>query len=496
MTADGGENEGGSGLPAIVSTATKVAETSVMKDLFGRSFKAAGDYYGEQVEEFFKKRRETRLKNVRDHELRVAQVIGEPVNVLSKPDRGREIERWVDAAADVPLEDEEHAAVLEAVLAQIFSSDATTDFQDVSERLSSSGMRVLLNAPFDKGVAPRGDDRQTFERLRALGLARTLDLGHAVAVIFAWLAGTTVGLFILFVVIPRYLPRLLAIEFVVEAVLTSAVVLALGLALLSTKYRLTEFGRLLQRSALRFYRDQTSLRKIRILSAVPSNPLIWGVLAVILACALPLALESYLPSQLRTDFRPTIIISSPPANQSGPTPTAPPAPTAPGPTPQQATLTADEIRTLIDVWRSVAGQMNEIIILTNAGQALLPNWPENVRGNAEAFWRELIRQRDSINQRRTSLQSLDNAYQRYPNVSSALAQVTNDGVYGRLYRALDSFAHEVQGIAKPPPENFENTLRPYAGELKGALDGMAQAANGTSKFAARQSEELSKAIVK
>jgi hypothetical protein len=44
---------------------TKVAETSVMKDLVGRSFKAIGDYYGEQVEEFFEKRREQRRKNIR-----------------------------------------------------------------------------------------------------------------------------------------------------------------------------------------------------------------------------------------------------------------------------------------------------------------------------------------------------------------------------------------------------------------------------------------------
>jgi hypothetical protein len=57
---------------------------------------------------------------------------------------------------------------------------------------------------------------------------------------------------------------------------------------------------------------------------------------------------------------------------------------------------------------------------------------------------------------------------------------------------LESFAHEVQGLAKPPPENFENTLRPYAGELKGALDALAKWANGTRNFAVQQSAELSK----
>src|SRR6266436_2524955 len=152
--AESDDKGSGGGLPAIVGAATKIAETGVMKDLFGRTFKAVGDYYGEQVEEFFRKRRENRLKNLHDHELRVAQVIGEPVNILSKPEHGRAIERWVDVAADVPLEDAERAALFEAVLEQILSAHGTSDFQDIAERLSSSGMRVLLNAPPDRGIAP------------------------------------------------------------------------------------------------------------------------------------------------------------------------------------------------------------------------------------------------------------------------------------------------------------------------------------------------------
>jgi hypothetical protein len=493
MTADGGENEGESGLPAIVGVATKVADTSVMKDLFGRTFKAVGDYYGEQVEDYFKQRRERRLKNLRDHELQVAHVIGEPVDILSKPERAGEMERWVEIAADVPLEDAERAALFEAVLAQIISTQGSSDFQDVAERLSSSGMRVLLNAPSDKGIAPDGGDRQNFERLRSLGLARTLDLRQALAVIFAWLLGTAVGIFILFVIIPRYLPRFLAIEFVAETILISAVALALGVAVLSTKYRLTEFGKSLQQSALRFYPDRSTLRKLKILSAVPSKPLIWGALAAVLVCALPYTLDLYLPTQLRTDFRPTVIISPPPANPGGSTPTAAlTAPASVSSTQQATTLTADEIRTLIDVWRSVAVQMNEILKLTNSGQELIPNWPERVKDNANVFAAELLRQRNSINDRLISLQSLDNAYQQYPNVNSALAEVRKEGVFGRLYRALTSFAREVQGLTAPPPENFESTLRPYAGELKGALDIMAQWANNTRNFATRQNEELSK----
>jgi hypothetical protein len=138
--------------------------------------------------------------------------------------------------------------------------------------------------------------------------------------------------------------------------------------------------------------------------------------------------------------------------------------------------------------------MEEIIRLTNAGQALLINWPEHVKQDPQGFSQELARQRDAINQRRVSLQALENAYRRYPNVSPAIAEITGDAVFGRLYRALDSFAHEVQGLNKPPPESFENTLRAYAGELKGALDAMSQSADRTRTFAAQQSAELSNVI--
>jgi hypothetical protein len=138
---DNNTNNSESAGSELVSNVTKVADTGVMKDLLGRTFKAVGDYYGEQVEDFLNQRRERRRKNVRDHEHQVAQVIGEPVNILSKPERAGEIERWLEIAADVPLEDGERAALFEAVLAQILSTHGSSDFQDIAERLSSSCCR-------------------------------------------------------------------------------------------------------------------------------------------------------------------------------------------------------------------------------------------------------------------------------------------------------------------------------------------------------------------
>jgi hypothetical protein len=50
--ADDNASDNGSSMPDIVGSVAKVADTGVMKDLLGRTFKAVGDYYGEQVEDF------------------------------------------------------------------------------------------------------------------------------------------------------------------------------------------------------------------------------------------------------------------------------------------------------------------------------------------------------------------------------------------------------------------------------------------------------------
>lgn len=489
MADDHGKGDEGSGLPAVLDAGAKVADTGIMKDLLGRTFKAAGDYLGDISEDYFKKLREQRRKNIKDHETRVAEVIGEDVDVLSKPSRHQAVRRWVELAADVPVADAERAAISEAVLVEIVTTDSTPEYQDVAERLTTSDTRLLLSAPVE-AIAPDVGDRRGFENLRSLGLASRLDLRQALRLVTYWLLGTILGGAALLGTI-WYLRRALALEIFAATVAFSLLILVFGITLIATKYSLTEFGRSLQRSALRFYPKREKVRKAWLLSAVPSSPLVWGVAAALLVSVLPFALQSYLPFQ--EPIR-TVIISAPPANPN-PSPPAPTPPSNTGSAPQQTMLTADEIGTLIDVWRSVSGQMNEIIDLTNAGLALIPNWPQRVKSDAVAFSRELIRQRDSINQQRISLQSLNTAYQRYPNVGLALVEVTRDDVFGRLSRALDSFSRETQGLAVPPPESFEGKLRPYAGELKRALDAMARWANETRNFAARQGQELSNAKI-
>jgi hypothetical protein len=277
-----------SGGTSLIADATAAAETTVMKDLFGRSAKAIGDYYGEHVEEFFNRRRERRLKNLRDHEQQVEQITGGPVDILAEGDRGGPIERWVIVAADVPLEDAERAAFVEATLAEILTSNHSSEFQDVTEILSGPSMRILLNAPSDRKFLPGGDDRRNFETLRDLGLARKLDLARFLLLLLAWCVGTAAGLYVLIRILPPFLPTTMSIGFVTEGAAVSGVVFAAGLALLYTNFTLTESGKRLQASALRFYPTRTKLREFRIASLVPSGFLFWAAVALVLACGTPL----------------------------------------------------------------------------------------------------------------------------------------------------------------------------------------------------------------
>jgi hypothetical protein len=280
---------------SIVGDLTKVAETSLMKDLFGRSAKAAGDYYGEHAEDYFKRRREQDRKNLQDHERKVAEITGESIDIFSRPEAGAAIERWIRIAIDVPLEDAERAAICEAVLAEILSSNRSTDFQEVAERLSNSGIRLLLNAPSDRKVLPEGDERENYERLRELKLARKPSLARLSLLFVAWCVGTGLGFYALTSIVSKILPTTIVIGFLWEAATLSGLIFVAGMVFLCTNYTLTDFGRSLQRSALRFYPTKARIREFRLASLVPSGFLGWAGLSVVMALGMPLLFGHYLP---------------------------------------------------------------------------------------------------------------------------------------------------------------------------------------------------------
>jgi hypothetical protein len=478
-----------SGGTSLIADATTVAETSVMKDLLGRSAKAFGDYLGEHVEEYVNKLRERRRKNVRDHEQQVERVTGGPVDFLAEGDRGGAIERWVIVAADVPLEDPERAAFVEATLAEILTSNRSSEFQDVAERLSGPSMRILLNAPSDRKFLPGADDRRNFETLRELGLARKFDLARFLLLLLAWCVGTAVGFYSLTRILPPFLPTTMSIGFELEGAVISGVIFAVGMALLFTNYTLTEFGKRLQGSALRFYRTRTKLREFRIASLVPSGFLSWAAVALVLACGIPLLLSRFLQG---SETIRTIVLSPP--RQSPPTALPAPSPNGAPQAPQSAqTLATEDVAMLIDVWRSVTEQMKSTIDSTNQIEKLLSSWPKQINEERGKLLDELNVLRDEIEQRRVSITTLGNFYQRFPNIHAAIRDRNSDEAFRRLYLALDAFITEVRTLPAKLPQNFESSLKPYADEVKLATTELAKWANDTQSFSEAQVRELSTA---
>lgn len=78
------KDEGSNGnAPELLGDVAKIADAKVITLLLGRSAKATGDYLGEKIEGYFKrKKEEAQRKNVSDHVKRVVEVVGEPDGVM------------------------------------------------------------------------------------------------------------------------------------------------------------------------------------------------------------------------------------------------------------------------------------------------------------------------------------------------------------------------------------------------------------------------------
>jgi hypothetical protein len=148
---------------------------------------------------------------------------------------------------------------------------------------------------------------------------------------------------------------------------------------------------------------------------------------------------------------------------------------------------------LIDVWRSVTEQMNSTIDSTNQIEKLLSSWPKQINEDKGKLVGELNSLRAEINQRRISVGTLANFYERFPNIRAAIRDRNSDEVFSRLYRALDSFFTEVNTLPPNLPQNFESSLKPYAEEVKLAASALAKWASDTHSFSEAQLRELSTA---
>jgi hypothetical protein len=289
-------------------------------------------------------------------------------------------------AINVPIEEQERAAVYEAVLAEILLSNrSSSDFQEAADQMSTSGMTILLNAPSDRKFLPGADDRSNFETLRQLGLARKFDLARFLLLLLAWCIGTGMGSFVLTRIMPRFLPTTMSIGFVWEGALFSGLFFAAGMALLYANYTLTELGRKLQSSALRFYPTRKGLREFRIGSLVPSGFLAWAAVSVVLAWGTPLLLNHYLPS---SETLRTIVLSAPPQAPPAAAP-ATPSPNAPKQDAATQSLQTQDVAALIDFWHSVSEQMTSTVENVDQIEALLSDWPKKVSETKSDLYTQL-----------------------------------------------------------------------------------------------------------
>jgi hypothetical protein len=494
-----GDEEGtGEDVPSAPSGAgntIKAADSKLSLLLLGPSATVVGNFLEEKTKGLVDRFRAAKDETVQAHASRVVEVVGRPQEL--KPGQVVRIERWFRIAGEVPVEDAARAAIIEAVLADIFSTDDDADYQDVAEKITSAGARVLLDARNDASMAPKEADQPAFDQLKSLGLAKTPSRRNFAKQAAAWLVGALVGLAVLFGLILRYAPEIfpqvfpsrLATEFVIEAVLASVFIVGIGVAFVSTRYRLTDFGRSVQQAARRFYRNPSEQRKTWVLTALLRRPWLgWGGLTVFLVCVLPFVLQAYVPMQLRIDTPPrTVLISTPPVPPAGPA--TPPPNQGPPPTSSPITVTPDELQGLIDFWSGAMDQMDGIANLTAEGDSLAKIWSTEVAKDRGSFAAKVNALRTSINERRSSLQELLNIYNKYPNVASSLAQVPSAGVFTELAERLDGFYREILSL-QAPLTNFESRLRPFAKGLRTALDNMTSWAKDTRAFAKQQHDQL------
>jgi hypothetical protein len=336
---------------------------------------------------------------------------------------------------------------------------------------------------------PNGDDQGNFKTLRELGLARKFDRARFLLLLLAWSIGTAAGFYILTRILPSFLPTTMSIGFELEGAVISGIILAIAIALLSTNYTLTDFGRKLQTSALRFYPTRAKLREFRIVSLVPSGFLSWALVALLFECGIPLLLSRFLPGS--ETFR-TIVLSPPP--QSPPAATSAPSPAGVAETPQSTqTLTTEDVANLIDVWRSVSEQTKSTTDTTKQIEELLSSWPTQINEDKNKLTKELNDLRNEIERQRGSFATLAGFYERFPNIRATFQDKNSNNIFARVYVALSSLFTEVGASTSNLQQNFESTLKPFADEVNSANTALAKWASETHSFSEAQVRELSTA---
>jgi hypothetical protein len=147
------DTEGGDHADASASAdkIIKIADSKLLTLLLGPSAEEVGKYLRERTKVYIDRLRAAKNATVKTHASRVIAVVGEPKEV--RPGQLIKIEQWIQIAEDIPIEDAARAAIVEASLAEIVSTDGAADYREVAQKLTSRTARLLLESPTGAGVS-------------------------------------------------------------------------------------------------------------------------------------------------------------------------------------------------------------------------------------------------------------------------------------------------------------------------------------------------------
>jgi hypothetical protein len=490
----------------------------IMAQLSGQSTTAVAEYLG--TDGFFKILDEAvnkaRYDNVTAHIQAVVDAIGQTPRL--SPAQIIKIRSWSNVARDIPPTDEALSAIIEAALFDILKLAEASPYEETANELNNRSALQLLTAPAYDSIEPEQQKERTVSELASLGLIRRPTRASLLGQFGASLIGTAIGALVVLELIvpygaallPQYIPASVGPDLIIDATVISVLSAAALILVRAQKYWLTEFGRSIQDAAKPFFKSH-KLHKHRLFAAILNRPLTVVIgLTVLLGCILPLALR-VLPKELRYFQEPQVVIlSSPPSPSVVPAP-APSPPRANEPPPSQIVLPAEDVSTLINVWKSVSAQLENTIELPKALTEILERWyrrleeidktvtnpldrQPNYQNAAAALNSELANYRTRFLNRRASLGNLANTYSRYPNISRALNTSTVDQKFSRYSSAIENLRNELSINPNPRDVNSASALKPFQDEVDSSLKDLTTWASQTREFAEKQIEELSKAV--
>jgi hypothetical protein len=157
--------------------------------------------------------------------------------------------------------------------------------------------------------------------------------------------------------------------------------------------------------------------------------------------------------------------------------------TAPKPVPPPETIKADDIEARIDVWKSIDGQMNELVRILGEGDRIVANWKSN-QGSLTQMVNEF---RQHLNILRNRLSQLVDANSEFSDLKAIDRAVPN-----RLALAIENL---LQASSQLPPNtqaaDYETTISPYIGPLRRELGPVEQWAQSIRNLAGSSVSELS-----